>query len=993
VRVIACLVLAACTVHEDTALQPITNGSDDAGDPAVVAIVDASDEVLCTASVIGPHTGITAAHCFTGPPARTLRIFFGSTLVAGGVLTAVADARQHPAFDASTFAHDVAVFTFRDPSPVPPLALDGRTLDASVVGTTFAAVGFGITSAAPDTGVKRTGIAKISDVQSDELTTVPDPAQPCHGDSGGPMLIAPDAVAAVVSHGDAACADHAIYARIDVARPVLVDPYVAATAPGTAHTGDACFYDGHCAEGPCLQAKDDPLLYFCSQACARDSDCPDAMECAADGCRYREPSPGAIGSPCTADAECTTSTCRAGACTASCFGAPDVCPSGYECRGEGLSQYCVATSPGGCGCGASSGGAPPWLFVAGWLAWYARSRQRYTSRTSESAWHPRDDLDLAHVVSDFEDSDTDASGERAGGTRIQAVISVNGAVTTKLLPRSGELSIGRSSACDLAINDASVSRRHARLRMSPLEIIDEGSRNGTRVRGKPVASGVPTSLSVGDAIHIGEAAILLQRFTPSLERTGASTSIPGVEMPAPEIDAECERSARTGAPFAVVYVAADHDDAGNLVRLVRGALRTTDTVKPDGNGELQVLLVDTGGEHVTYTVERLAQVLRGQGIRARFGVARYPDDGVVGEQLVAHAYEQVERERLGLPSAMDPVREIVRQVAEGELSVLITGETGVGKELCAEQIHRLSPRATGPFIKFNCSALVESLIESELFGHERGAFTGALSASPGLLETGDGGTVFLDEIGELPLGVQAKLLRVIEERIVRRVGATAGKKIDVRFVFATNRDLLEEVAAGRFRRDLYYRINGVTIAIPPLRERRTEIAALARAFASRAKPGARIVLGSEVIAALEQHSWPGNVRELRNTIERAVLLSSGGVIRPSHLVLAPPREPARDPLRDSQATMPVERWPAEPDSNDLRGYEPPLRPSELTMRRSSGSLATEVAELERKRIVEALERYGGNQTQVARALGVSRGTLIARMDQYGLRRPRKRDDD
>ena len=590
------------------------------------------------------------------------------------------------------------------------------------------------------------------------------------------------------------------------------------------------------------------------------------------------------------------------------------------------------------------------------------------------------------MVSDFEDSDTDAAGTRAGSTRLQAVISVNGAVMTKLLPPSGEVAIGRSTACDIRINDASISRRHATLRMSPLEIVDEGSRNGTRVKGKAVASGTSAPVTVGDAIHVGEAAILIQRVTAS-ERRHPITQLPDLEAPLPPVDAECARSARTGAPFAVVYVAVDSGDAREALQVLRTTLRTTDVVKSDGPNGCQLLLVDT--RDVALTVSRLAEHLRQDNIRARFGVARYPHDGVVGEQLIAHAYAQAERGPDAPPSPMDALREIMGQVAEGDLSVLITGETGVGKELCAEQIHRLSPRAAGPFIKFNCSALVESLIESELFGHEKGAFTGAMSASPGLLETGNGGTVFLDEIGELPLGVQAKLLRVIEERIVRRVGATAGKKIDVRFVFATNRDLLAEVDAGRFRRDLYYRINGVTIAIPPLRERQGEIVALARAFGSRARGGAAISLGNEVINALCEHGWPGNIRELRNTIERAVLLSSGGAVRPSHLVLVPPR----DNVRESQNTLPLDRITYDDEAALFRTNEPAPRPSDSMMRRSSGSLATEVADLERKRIVEALEKYGGNQTQVARELGISRGTLIARLDQYGLRRPRKRDTD
>jgi secreted trypsin-like serine protease len=378
------LILAACaTPPAGTAAQAVTAGSDDPADPAVVAIVDPAGQTLCTASAIGPHTGITAAHCFGGPPARTLQIVFGSMVGSGGVTAHVADARPDPAFDPSTFAHDVAVFTFREMAPVAPLALDARTIDATLVGTTFAAVGFGSTGSAADEGVKRTGTAQISDVQATELATVADPSQPCAGDSGGPMLIAPDAVAAVVSHGDAACMDHAIYARIDVERASLVDPYIAATAPGSAHTGDACFYDGHCADGPCLQTKDDPLLYFCSRTCTHDSDCPAAMTCGADGCRYPEPSPGALGSPCTTDAQCTSNTCHLKACTVSCFGTPEVCPAGYECRGQDLSQYCVAVPQGCGGCASGSGAAGAWIIVgfvlAGWCK-MLRGGQRFRGR-------------------------------------------------------------------------------------------------------------------------------------------------------------------------------------------------------------------------------------------------------------------------------------------------------------------------------------------------------------------------------------------------------------------------------------------------------------------------------------------------------------------------------------------------------------------------------------------------------------------------------------
>lgn len=369
--------LAACTASASSTAQPITNGTPATGDPAVIALVDPEGRVACTASVIGPHSAITASHCVSGRDARTLRAAFGST-IAGATFIAISDARTHPMFDAGTLGYDVAMLTLRDAAPVAPLALDTRTIDASLVGTTFRVVGFGNTaSGVGDSGTKREGTARISEVAADEITALPDPSQPCRGDSGGPALLAATAVAAVVSRGDAACSDHAIYARIDVARAILVDPYLAETAPGTVHTGDACLYEGHCAEGPCLQTTDDPLLYFCSAPCEVDADCPSAMECAADGCRYPVPSPGALGAPCAGDGDCSGGTCREQVCTVSCFTDSSSCPVGYECRGGALTRYCFVAESGGCGC-TSGSSAPVWLVVI----WFGFARARRSGRSA-----------------------------------------------------------------------------------------------------------------------------------------------------------------------------------------------------------------------------------------------------------------------------------------------------------------------------------------------------------------------------------------------------------------------------------------------------------------------------------------------------------------------------------------------------------------------------------------------------------------------------------
>lgn len=307
--------------------------------------------------------------------------------------------------------------------------------------------------------------------------------------------------------------------------------------------------------------------------------------------------------------------------------------------------------------------------------------------------------------------------------------------------------------------------------------------------------------------------------------------------------------------------------------------------------------------------------------------------------------------RLPVPrgrTVMDAVEEAGRKAALHRLNVLVTGETGVGKGVMARRIHALSPRAEGPFVVLDCTAIAPELADSELFGHVEGAFTSARAAKTGLLEAADGGTAFLDEIGELAAPIQAKLLRAIEERRIRRVGDVAEREIDVRFIAATNRDLEAEVAAGRFRRDLLYRLNAVTLPIPPLRERPDEVVLLAEQFL-RELADDPPKLTPDATRWLRAHAWPGNVRELRNAIERAFVESEGGPIAPSHLQ----RLPA------SGASSPAPAAGPETDG-------------------------------ERARIVAALEACAGNQTKAAAMLGISRRTLIYRLDHYGLPRPRKR---
>jgi two-component system response regulator AtoC len=322
-----------------------------------------------------------------------------------------------------------------------------------------------------------------------------------------------------------------------------------------------------------------------------------------------------------------------------------------------------------------------------------------------------------------------------------------------------------------------------------------------------------------------------------------------------------------------------------------------------------------------------------------------------------------------LDPAMQRLFELAARVARGVIGVLVVGETGAGKEVLAEFVHRSSPRAERPLVRLNCAALTDSLVESELFGHERGAFTGAVKDRLGVLEAAAGGTVMLDEVGELSPAIQAKLLRVIEDRQVMRVGATRTRTVDVRFVAATNRDLEAEVAAGRFRRDLYFRLAGVVLEVPPLRQRPAEIEPLARAFLAEAS--ARLGappphLSAGALDALRAHRWPGNVRELRNVIERAVLVVTSGLVAAADLGLADaaPRAAGEDERR------------------------PPSRPPSSPPAEPAGSLPDAIADLERSRIVEALEACAGNQSRAAAMLGMPRRTFVKRLAAYGIRRPR-----
>ena len=320
---------------------------------------------------------------------------------------------------------------------------------------------------------------------------------------------------------------------------------------------------------------------------------------------------------------------------------------------------------------------------------------------------------------------------------------------------------------------------------------------------------------------------------------------------------------------------------------------------------------------------------------------------------------------VGRSEAMVQVFELVKKAARSEANILVLGESGTGKELVARAIHANSPRASHPFVPVDCASLPEHLLESELFGHEKGAFTGAVRAKAGLVETAHRGTLFLDEIAELPALLQVKLLRVLQERQIRRVGSTGLVDVDVRVVSATNRDLKDAIARGQFREELYYRVNVIAIALPPLRERAGDVRLLARTFVKRFGQGRVTGLDDAAAGALDAYRWPGNVRELQNVIERACALADGPLITvkdlPEH-VAQPPARPA-----GARASLGDVGLPAGTD---------------LTLQAAKDQW---LQVLEGSYLRDLLARHDGNVSSAAKAAGIDRKTFHRLINKYGLR--------
>jgi two-component system, NtrC family, response regulator AtoC len=562
--------------------------------------------------------------------------------------------------------------------------------------------------------------------------------------------------------------------------------------------------------------------------------------------------------------------------------------------------------------------------------------------------------------------------------KLQLVVVEGDAVTVHDLPDQGSLLVGRDVDVDVRLTDPGASARHANLHIEAgrIAIEDLSSRNGTQVRGQRIAVEERVALAPGEAALLAGAVLLVQRKNRRLQHR---RSLPHgyFELRLAE---ECEfaRSGDGRAVFSLARLDIDRTVApGAFIDAAGELLRASDIVGTYAPNAFEVLLCRTKPEEAERALAPLLEKLRQLGAKPRSALAHFPADGQTAHALLEKACAGVRPPSASgarpgvivLDERMRALYRLAEKAAAGTINVLITGETGVGKEILAETIHRGSKRAAQPFVCLNCAALTETLLESELFGHERGAFTDAKAAKPGLLETASGGTVFLDEIGEMSPALQAKVLRVIETKQVTRVGGLRPTTIDVRFIAATHRDLVYEIREKRFRSDLYYRLNGLGLDIPPLRERRAEIRPLGEAFLRDLAKQSGLTrtprLTDAAARLLESHRWEGNIRELRNVMERALLLSEGADIEPDALST----ETFTSDSGVALATAPIASIDAG-EEQDARW--------------------TPEQAAERTRIVDALKAEAGNQTRAARRLGIARATLVARIETFDIPRPRKR---
>ena len=552
------------------------------------------------------------------------------------------------------------------------------------------------------------------------------------------------------------------------------------------------------------------------------------------------------------------------------------------------------------------------------------------------------------------------------------VVHAEGAKTMPIA-RGGTVVVGRAHPADLVVVDGSLSRQHARVRVSSsgeVEVEDLGSTNGTFAGGKRVQR---VRVAVGETVRLGDVTVLVQagRGGP------APSGLEGYDRFILAVEQEIVRAKTFGRPAALLMVRLVPGPPGQPVataheRFTRIAaeLRPVDRMGLYAQGQIQILAPEVGPDAARNLAAMIARAVPS----AKVSVATFPEDGTTVDELVAASRDGVSGSREGPvadSAAMRKVRTEIDRLAASELPVLLLGETGVGKELLARRVHDRSARKSGPFHAVSCAAVAPALLESALFGHERGAFTGAEKTTRGVFELASGGTLFLDEVGELTSAAQAALLRVLETRAIVRVGSERPLAVDVRIVAATHRDLDAMVERGEFRQDLLFRLEGAAVAIPPLRARASEIEPLARAFldeSNRANGRACVGFDEEASHAMHAYPWPGNVRELRNAVARAVVVAER-----DRITLADLPERVR---RASAVRLPANASVPPPGLGVASGS------ADFRERVKNETRALEVSLIE-----EALRTHGGNQTAAARALNLPIRTLSHKMKELGIKKP------
>ena len=561
--------------------------------------------------------------------------------------------------------------------------------------------------------------------------------------------------------------------------------------------------------------------------------------------------------------------------------------------------------------------------------------------------------------------------ESAKGRLVLVILDPN-CPRTVLLPRDGVRTIGRGTLADIPVDDNEASRVHVRLKFAPgstssaeptITLTDNKSRNGTSVGGRRIATGASVALALGETFQVGRTIMTVQREenVPRPHRLFSHAYLVA------RLDEECARATERGDHRETLLARYSLRDAGAedaFIAASQAVLRPFDVLARRGPQEFEALVCETSHEEGQDLARRLVQVVVAAGIEVRSAVAIFPCDGRSTFALLDAAEARL-REQVGTQSkaasvaepAMDDLLARLLRAARNTSTVLFLGETGTGKSYLAERLHALSPRAQGPFVVCDCGAISRALIESELFGHARGAFTGAIAARTGLIEAADGGTLFLDEIGELPPEQQIKLLTVLDGKMVRRVGETKGRAVDFRLVASTNQDLRKMVREGRFRPELFYRLNVIRLCIPPLRERPAVIEELARRFLADANAAAArsLALAPETLPYLLAYPWPGNIRELRHAIERAAATAPGDLLLPADFEL--------------EEAFTIEAGAlASPDR---------------ALAKPAGG-GWQAADLTREQLLNALMENGGNRTRTGKALGRSREWLRQRCIELGI---------